>query len=151
MGANMKISFALGLALVTMAAADNWAVIIAGSSSYANYRHQADACHAYQIVKKNGIPEDRIILFLHDDIANARNNPFPGQVFNAPTSRGTPGVDVYDGCRPDYTGKDVNKQNFLAALTGDSATTGGKNGLICTPDGHNLYAKDLMSTLQTMQ
>jgi len=67
-------------------------------------------------------------------------------------------------------GKDVNKANFLAALTGDSATTGGKKvlnstagdkvfvnfadhggvGLICMPDGHNLYAKDLMSTLQTM-
>jgi len=28
-------------------AADNWAVIIASSCGYDNYRHQADAHHAY--------------------------------------------------------------------------------------------------------
>jgi hypothetical protein len=27
----------------------NWVVIAAGSSTYQNYRHQADACHAYQV------------------------------------------------------------------------------------------------------
>ena len=26
---------------------DHWAVIVAGSSGYSNYRHQADTCHAY--------------------------------------------------------------------------------------------------------
>ncbi|KAK2156059.1 hypothetical protein NP493_2007g00000 [Ridgeia piscesae] len=48
----------------------HWALIVAGSHMYHNYRHQADACHAYQIVKKNGIPEERIVLMIYDDIAN---------------------------------------------------------------------------------
>jgi len=50
----------LALSAVAAAAATNnhWAVIVAGSSGYGNYRHQADTCHAYQIMKKNGIPED---------------------------------------------------------------------------------------------
>merc|ERR1712072_496619 len=87
----------------------NWAVIVAGSTGYGNYRHQADACHAYQVVLKNGIPESNIILMMYDDVANARENPFPGQVFNKPTKAGEPGVDVYKGCKTDYTGKDVNQ------------------------------------------
>ena len=32
---------------------------------------QADACHAYQIMKKHGIPEARIITMMYDDIANS--------------------------------------------------------------------------------
>ena len=27
----------------------NWAVLIAGSDGWYNYRHQADVCHAYQV------------------------------------------------------------------------------------------------------
>ena len=40
----------------------HWAVIVAGSKVYSNYRHQADACHAYRIVQRNGIPKSNIIL-----------------------------------------------------------------------------------------
>jgi len=108
-----------------LALEDHWAVIVAGSNTYANYRHQADACHAYQIAKANGIPEDQIILFMYDDIASSSENPFPGQIFNAPSPEGTPGVDVYDGCKASYTGADVTAEKFLAVLTGDAATAGG--------------------------
>ena len=31
---------------------------------------QADACHAYQIMIKHGIPAERIVLMMYDDIAN---------------------------------------------------------------------------------
>jgi len=154
----------------------NWAVIIAGSSTFANYRHQADACHAYQIVKKNGIPESNIILMMEDDVANDKKNPYPGKLFNRPTAAGDPGVDVYDGCKVDYKGNDVTAKNFLAVLTGDVAAMKGKgvNGLgkvlqstatdnvfinfadhgggeiVEMPNGPYLHAKDLVSTLQTM-
>ncbi|VVA38348.1 PREDICTED: vacuolar-processing enzyme, partial [Prunus dulcis] len=33
-------------------AGTRWAVLVAGSSGYGNYRHQADVCHAYQLLKK---------------------------------------------------------------------------------------------------
>ena len=36
---------------------DHWAVIVAGSDGYWNYRHQADVCHAAKTLKKNGISE----------------------------------------------------------------------------------------------
>lgn len=31
-------------------------------------------------------------------------NPYPGQIFNKPTVAGTPGEDVYAGCKIDYKG-----------------------------------------------
>ena len=58
-------------AAVMLASAEgaHWAVIMAGSNTFGNYLHQADACHAYQIAKKNGIPESNIIMLAYDDIA----------------------------------------------------------------------------------
>ena len=82
-----------------VAKGDHWAVLIAGSSGYGNYRHQADACHAYQISLKAGIKPEQIILLAVDDIANNQENPYPGKMFNKPTPQGTPGVDVYAGCK----------------------------------------------------
>jgi len=40
----------------------------------------------------------------YDDIANSPYNPFPGQIFNKPSPAGTPGQDVYAGCKIDYSG-----------------------------------------------
>ena len=57
-----------------------WVVLVAGSNGYWNYRHQADVCHAYQIVHKHGIPDENIIVMMYDDIANNRENPEKGQV-----------------------------------------------------------------------
>lgn len=45
----MKKSAAI-MALLGMTVAapqDHWAVIVAGSNGFWNYRHQADVCHAY--------------------------------------------------------------------------------------------------------
>merc|ERR1719486_522208 len=94
-------------ATLASAQAAEWAVLVAGSNTYGNYRHQADVCHAYQVVKAKGIPESNIIVMAYDDIANNSQNPFPGTLFNRPTAEGTAGIDVYDGCNIDYKGKDV--------------------------------------------
>lgn len=147
------------------------AVIVAGSNGYWNYRHQADAFHAYQILIKNGMPAENIILFAYDDVANNSENPFRGKVFNKPDPKGK-GVDVYEGVKIDYKGKDVNPENFLAVLEGDAAKVKGKGtgrvlksgendlvfinfadhgatGLIAFPSGE-LYADDLIKTFKTM-
>lgn len=50
----------LALASVSVRA-DNYAVIVAGSNTYGNYRHQADVCHAYKLLRKYGVPEANII------------------------------------------------------------------------------------------
>ncbi|KAL2544966.1 Vacuolar-proCES [Forsythia ovata] len=52
-----------------------WAVLLAGSTGYWNYRHQADLCHAYQILKKGGLKDENIIVFMYDDIAYNEENP----------------------------------------------------------------------------
>ncbi|XP_032261709.1 legumain [Halichoerus grypus] len=99
----------------------HWVVIVAGSNGWYNYRHQADACHAYQIVHRNGIPDEQIIVMMYDDIANSEDNPTPGIVINRPN-----GSDVYAGVLKDYTGEDVTPQNFLAVLRGDEEAVKGK-------------------------
>eukprot|EP00121_Abeoforma_whisleri_P012846 Awhi_evm1s11857 len=96
------------------AGVSNWAVLVAGSSGYYNYRHQADICHAYQLLRANGFPEHRIITLMADDVANHPANPFKGTLINHPN-----GKDVYHGVVKDYTGASVTPHTFMAVLTGD--------------------------------
>ena len=53
---------------------------------------QADVCHAYQILKKGGLKDENIIVFMYDDIAFNPENPRPGVIINKPN-----GNDVYQG------------------------------------------------------
>jgi len=150
-------------------AGESWAVIAAGSSSFTNYRHQADACHAYQVLKKSGIPEDHIILMMQDDVANSHSNPFPGKLFNKP---GNSPPDVYAGCKVDYRGSVVTAKLFLSVITGNTSgvPSGGKvlksgpndrvflnfvdHGgvhIVSFPNGPFLHSTELSAALKTMQ
>jgi legumain len=151
-------------ALVLAASASTWAVLIAGSNGWGNYRHQSDIFHAYQILTRNGVPQNQIITLAYDDLANYTYNPFKGKIINKPN-----GQDVYAGVQIDYKGKDVTAANFLAVLTGDSKTTGGKKVLNSTANDNvfvffsdhgavglvaiinsYLYADQLNTALKTM-
>jgi len=162
-----------GFAVVTLTAAqgDNWAVLVAGSNGYYNYRHQADVSHAYKLLREMGnFDEDKIITMMYNDVANSTDNPFPGKLFNEPG-----GPDVYEGIVVDYQGEDVTAETFLNVLTGrkQGATENGKvlesscdknggdnvfvyfsdhgaTGLICMPTGEPLYANDLNKALEYM-
>ena len=163
----MKLLFVL-FCLLGITLCDNWAILVAGSHTYSNYRHQVDVYHAYQVLKRNGFSQDRIITFAYDDIAHNIKNPFKGKVFNKPTYA-APGVDVYEGIVIDYKGIHVQPAVFLHVLEGNkSAVSGigsgrvlestkddnvfiyfadhGAPGLIAFPY-KNLYAKDLMASL----
>lgn len=157
----MKITIALFIALLCLSQAevktDHWAVIVAGSNGFWNYRHQADVCHAYQIMKGQGIPESQIIVLSYDDVASSSSNPFKGQLFNKPN-----GKDVYAGCKIDYRGSDVTPANFLNVIKGTGKgkvlksnsnskvfinfADHGAPGLIAFPKGQ-LYAKDFHDAL----
>ncbi|KAF5741619.1 vacuolar-processing enzyme-like [Tripterygium wilfordii] len=141
-----------------------WAVLVAGSTEYWNYRHQADICHAYQVLKKGGIEDENIIVFMYDDIAFDPENPRPGIIVNHPY-----GEDVYAGVPKDYTGKHATAENLFAVILGNkSALTGGSGkvvdsgphdhifiyyadhggpGIVEMPYGDLLYAKDLIDVL----
>lgn len=160
------ISIAAALLLGVVNAVDHWAVLVAGSNGFWNYRHQADICHAYQVLIKNGFPANNIIVMAYDDIANDEENPIPGKIFNKPD-----GPDVYAGCKIDYKGDDVTPANFLAILQGDATKVKGGNGrvlkstkdskvfinfsdhgspgLIAFPNEY-LYANDLNATITYM-
>eukprot|EP01134_Creolimax_fragrantissima_P003204 CFRG3204T1 len=149
-----------------VSAGTNWAVLVAGSEGYFNYRHQADVCHAYQILRSNGYPAERIILMMKDDIANNIRNPFPGTLINQPG-----GDDVYKGCIADYTGSDVTPENFFKVLTGEATGAGngktlksgpndhvfinfvdhGGVGLIAFPRGKIVTSRQLYNTLEKMK
>ncbi|KAM9842618.1 legumain isoform 1-T2 [Aulostomus maculatus] len=144
----------------------NWVLIVAGSNGWYNYRHQADACHAYQIVHKNGIPDEQIVVMMFDDLAHDEQNPTPGIIINRPN-----GTDVYKGVPKDYTGDDVSPGNFLAVLTGDSSKVKGGSGKVLKsgPNDHvfvyftdhgapgilafpndDLHVKDLQDAISSM-
>jgi len=151
------------------AAADDWAVIVAGSNTYDNYRHQADACHAYQVVHKFGSPDSRVIMMYYNDIAHNSANPYKGKIFNKPTAKGTAGVDVFAGCPQHYTGHNVTVEKFTAVLTGDETVAKGlpvlkstandrvfvnfvdhgATGIIAFPAGE-MTSKQLKTALTTM-
>lgn len=57
-----------------------YAVIIAGSAGWVNYRHQADALAIYRILQERKVPDDRILLIMEDDIAFHPANPDPGEI-----------------------------------------------------------------------
>jgi legumain len=158
--------------LVCLALGENWAVLIAGSNTYSNYRHQADVYHSYQLMLKGGFDPERIITFAYDDIASHLTNPFRGKVFNKPTYK-NPGEDVYHGVKLDYTKLAVTPEHFQAVLEGNKSAVAGKGtgrvlestsednvfiffsdhgapGLIAFPHSH-LYADKLLSTFTKMQ
>lgn len=99
--------------LVLNTESKHWALVVAGSSGWYNYRHQADACHAYQILHKHGIPDENIVVMMYDDIAENVQNPTKGKIINQPN-----GPDVYHGVPKDYTGETVTPENFLNILQG---------------------------------
>ncbi|RDX61118.1 hypothetical protein CR513_60681, partial [Mucuna pruriens] len=64
--------------------------------------HSADVCNAYQTLRKGGLKEENIIVFMYDDITSNEENPRPGVIINQPDAD-----DVYEGVPKDYTGKNV--------------------------------------------
>ncbi|CAF3604070.1 unnamed protein product [Rotaria sp. Silwood1] len=147
--------------------AANWAVLVAGSNGWYNYRHQADVCHAYQILHKNGIPDSNIIVMMYDDLARNIENPTKGIVINHPN-----GADVYHGVPHDYTHLEVTPKNFIHVLLGNKEalkgvgsgkvlesgpddnvfiyfTDHGAVGLVAFPHGV-LHAKELNETITKM-
>ena len=61
---------------------DRWAVVISPSTTWANYRHQADAFAIYQLLRQYGYPDDHIVLIVEDNLAYSPNNKdFTGQIF----------------------------------------------------------------------
>ena len=116
-------AFALFAVLLGLAAADNWAVIIGGSNSYSNYRHQANIAHQYHQYLDYGVKPEHIIVFDYDDVANSKKNPFPGKLYNLP---GDDAKDYYEGLVIDYREKEITKEALFNCLLGIEDGSGKK-------------------------
>ena len=140
--------------LIALASSANWAVLIAGSKGYKNYRHQADIFQIYKILVDRGFDNDHIISFAYDDIARLQENPFKDKVFNVKK-----GVNIYPGSAAiDYRGENVTADNILNVLKGKKTSQTpkvlkstkednvlvyyndhGTRGLLCMPSGNGKY------------
>ena len=145
-----------------------WVIFAAGSKGYSNYRHQSDICHGYQVAHGLGIPDERIIMFMYDDIAYNSQNPNKGKIFNDNDGKSP---DVYQGVPHDYTGSQATANNFLKIIRGEDMTgigsgktlksttndhvfiffdDHGGSDIICFPDGRYVHSAELESALNAM-
>lgn len=91
----------------------NWALLVASSSGWTNYRHQADVLAIYRQLKASGYTDDHIVLIMEDDIARNSANPYPGVIRVTPD-----GINVYEDVRIDYRMSDLKPGDIAGILTG---------------------------------
>ncbi|XP_060560340.1 legumain-like [Ruditapes philippinarum] len=92
---------------------------------------QADICHAYQILHSHGIPDERIVVMMYDDIADNRENPVKDNIINRPD-----GPNVYQNVLKDYTKMEVNPETFINVLKGEKDKVNGKKVIDSGPKDH---------------
>ena len=93
---------------------DNYAVLVAASQGWKNYRHQADVLGFYQYLKGQGYDDDHIILIMADDIATNERNPLQGVV-----RREAAGKNLYHDVQIDYKLDNLTLDGLKQILAGE--------------------------------
>lgn len=93
-----------------------WALLVAASQGWGNYRHQADVLYMYQLLKKQGYTDDRIVLVMADDIANNTKNPNQGEIR---VSVG--GENLYYDVNIDYKLSEISPYDIQSILNGEKS------------------------------
>lgn len=75
----------------------------------------------------NGVPSENIILFLNNGFSNNTEfNPFPGGLYtDKQFSR-----NYHIGLKIDYSGNEINVENYMAVLRGDASAVKGGTGRV---------------------
>ncbi len=95
------------------ACTDHWALLLSPSTTWANYRHQADVFAMYQLLKKHGYDDDHIIVIAEDNLATAKENAYPGKIFVE-----IGGENVRDNVKVDYHFSDLTRQDIADIMLG---------------------------------
>ena len=95
---------------------DSYALLIQGSSGWANYRHQADVLNMYQMLRRKGWDDDHIILIISDDLADYSSNAYKGKV-----SISTYGENLYEGAVIDYSTDSLKVTDIQDIMLGKSS------------------------------
>ncbi|WP_296330509.1 C13 family peptidase [uncultured Treponema sp.] len=101
-------------------AKSHWAVIVAASNGWQNYRHQADALYLYQLLKKKTkiYNDDNIILILADDIAGSKRNKKPGEIYARLN-----GENLYtDDIQIDYLLSELTADDMVNIMKGEAVS-----------------------------
>lgn len=93
-----------------------WALLVATSCGWENYRHQADVLNMYQILRQHGYDDDHIVLIIEDDLTNHSKNPTPGVI----RSR-VGGENVRQGAVIDYHSSQLKPSDLTDILLGRSS------------------------------
>lgn len=110
------------------AVTDRWAVIVSPSTTWSNYRHQADAFAMYQLLRQHGYADDHIVLIVEDNLANDERNVYPGQIFverssdPAAASDQFVNEDVRKGAVVDYKFSDLQLADLADIMMGRSSS-----------------------------
>ena len=108
------------------------AVLIATSSGWDNYRHQADVLAYYQYLKQNNFTDDDILLIMADDLASDKKNPYPGQVIRDNLSL----ENLYTDVTIDYKLEDLTPADLKQILLGRRSEK--LPTVLDSTDGHNV-------------
>ena len=92
---------------------DRYAVVMATSTGFTNYRHQADALDVYRMLQDAGYDDDHIVLITEDDIAGNESNPHPGVVHVTPE-----GENLYVDVVNDYKISQLTPDDLANILSG---------------------------------
>ncbi|CAJ2642014.1 unnamed protein product [Trifolium pratense] len=132
---NISHSVAYSSSSETTMHTNNWAVLVCTSRFWFNYRHMANTLSLYRTVKRLGIPDERIILMLADDMACNARNKYPAQVFNNENHK----LNLYgDNVEVDYRGYEVNVENFMRVLTGRHDTAVPRSKRLLSDEGSHI-------------
>lgn len=93
---------------------ENYAVLIAASEGWKNYRHQADVLAFYHYLKEQGYDDEHIILIIADDIAYNEKNPLQGVV-----RREESGKNLYKNVQIDYKLGELTLNDLKHILTSE--------------------------------
>lgn len=108
------------------------ALLVATSTGWSNYRHQADVLAMYQLLKEHGYTDDNIILVMADDIAGDSHNPEKGVIRVAPG-----GDNLYDDVNIDYRLADLSPTDFCNIVAG--VPTAATPVVLDGDDGTNIF------------
>lgn len=95
---------------------ERWALLVATSSTWTNYRHQVDVLYLYQMLRRAGYDDSHIVLIIEDDLAGNAKNPEPGVL----RSR-FGGENVYTNATVDYNTSQITPSDLKDILCGKSS------------------------------
>lgn len=93
-----------------------WALLVASSTGWINYRHQVDVLNIYQILKKNGYDDEHIVMIIEDDLANNPQNPKKGVLYSR-----MDGVNVYENVKVDYHPSQLTPTDITEIMLGHAS------------------------------